>query len=61
MALIVKLTFPGQTDVLGPCLPMLELLNLPLHTMAFWHVLPVPSCIAVCLSGCVLAWDGFET
>jgi hypothetical protein len=27
----------------------------------FGHVLPVPSCIAVCLSGGVLAWDGFKT
>jgi hypothetical protein len=29
--------------------------------MVFWHVLPVPSCIAVCLSGGVLAWDGLKT
>lgn len=28
----------------------------------FWHVLPVPSCIAVCLfQGGVLAWDGPKT
>ena len=25
-----------------------------------WHVLPVPSFIAVCLSGGVLAWDGLK-
>jgi hypothetical protein len=28
--------------------------------VGFWHVLPVPSCIAVCLFGGVLAWDGLK-
>jgi hypothetical protein len=28
--------------------------------VGFWHVFPVPSCIAVCLFGGVLAWDGLK-
>lgn len=44
-------------------LPMFETANLLSgggFWDGFWHVLPVPSCIAVCLSGGVLAWDGLE-
>lgn len=54
----------GQVDLLsrpmfGPCFTMLKLwIRLPMGF--FWHVLPVPSCIAVCLSGGVLAWDGLK-
>ena len=45
-------------------LPVFETANLlsgmVFFGWVFWHVLPVPSFIAVCLSGGVLAWDGLE-
>lgn len=64
MAVSAVVTF-GQADVLVLVFTHGQILQICLQGCFgggfFWHVLPVPSCIAVCLSGGVLAWDGLQT
>jgi len=63
LRLSVPAILGGQADVRVLVLPVFETANLLSGTVFGWffgHVLPVPSCIAVCLSGGVLAWDGLK-